>query len=373
MAKRNFDPHIHGLRGLATLAIVVHHIYIGAFRAGFYPEHWPTALLWVLESFRYSLEIFFLISGYLITETLRHSAGVRAFALDRAIRIYPAFIAAMTPVFILGALTQSLPLFQSEPAWSWFLHYLSNLLFLPGMFDVPIVLGVAWTLSIEAAFYITAACAFAAVRRNRRVLAWLIPIVPLLWTLARYPGAGFLVVGVLCSLYRGPLTRALRPVRWPSLWLPVFIGVWTAYMARHFFGHQPLDALGGILIVVALAASLAFFSTVTSGDGGRVLGPLLRHRGIQFCGSISYSLYLWHTPVLFIAKRLSLHYVVPGYGDVAGVLVFAALSIPPSLLAAYLSYEFFERRMGRWLHQRYGQPKPAAAAGLVAPPDQRGV
>lgn len=87
-SSRKFNASVHGLRGLAALSVFVFHtIFQIQFTAPF-----PFALEATLGSLRSGVQLFFMISGYLITGSIIRHANVRAFLLDRVARIYPVFL-----------------------------------------------------------------------------------------------------------------------------------------------------------------------------------------------------------------------------------------------------------------------------------------
>ena len=90
-----------------------------------------------------------------------------------------------------------------------------------------------------------------------------------------------------------------------------------------------------------------------------MFGALLRSRALQFLGTISYSFYLWHTPVMFVTKRLVERFVVPSHGNVIAMIVFGVGSLPIVLAVSYLSYRILEQFVGRLLRERL-TPRPLA-------------
>jgi len=347
---RGFNPHIHGLRGLAAFMVFWCHVYAGSFESNFYPEQWHPLLAWALHAGRYGVDLFFMISGYLITESLTRKGQVGRFLTDRVIRIYPAFLSVLIPLVVMGMLTQS-KLFAVATPETWPFHILANLLFLPGVVDMPPILGVAWSLSFEAAFYITAALAFVLARAGRKELAVAVCATAGLLLLPQYPGVVFFYVGAFIYLFRDALLLQIRDVHYPMLSLLAFLALWHWFIVSYHRTDASLSVSFIATLLVCFALGLMFFNSVVAGAG--VFGAFLRSGFLQFMGTISYSFYLWHTPVMYFTKRLVQRYVVPEYGDVAGTLAFAALSLPPALLLSYFSYRIFERAAGRMLHQRF--------------------
>src|SRR5580704_6359250 len=87
-----FNPCIHGLRGIAALIVFLFHVYDQPRLLGLIPETLPLALKIAIVSLSSGVDLFFMISGYLITASLIRHANVRTFLTDRVIRIYPVFL-----------------------------------------------------------------------------------------------------------------------------------------------------------------------------------------------------------------------------------------------------------------------------------------
>jgi len=90
--QRHLNLQIHGLRGLAALLVFIYHAYGMPLIGGFWPAGISSAIAAPFLAGQLGVEIFFVISGYLITASLIRHDNVPRFLLDRAIRIHPAFI-----------------------------------------------------------------------------------------------------------------------------------------------------------------------------------------------------------------------------------------------------------------------------------------
>ncbi len=189
---------IHGLRGLAILLVFVLHAHLamvtGAFPSA--PAEGSLAAM-VLGYGHRGVELFFMISGYLIVASLVRHNRISRFVTQRAIRIYPAFLGPHLLVFLAGPWVGYARMSDLD-APQWTIHFVSNLLMLPGLFDLFIANPVAWTLSLEMAFYLLAAWAYAiVVCRNRAAkmamgLAWMAAAGTVL---AWHPRAWFFAAG----------------------------------------------------------------------------------------------------------------------------------------------------------------------------------
>src|SRR5277367_2463744 len=159
---KNLNRQIHGLRGFSTLAVFVYHVY----GMGTLWNFWPASLNPIAPLFaagKHGVEIFFIISGYLITGSLIRHQSAAKFLVDRAIRLYPVFMTIQLIVFGLGPLIHYKWL-SGISASAWAVAFVENGLFLPGIFDLPLAQLNAWSLSYETAFYLLSALSFVLVR-----------------------------------------------------------------------------------------------------------------------------------------------------------------------------------------------------------------
>ena len=108
---------------------------------------------------RHGVELFFTISGYLISGSLVRHGKAKTFLIDRAVRIYPVFLVIHVIVFLTGPLIGYKWMVGLTPV-QWTFDFISNALFLPGIFNLPLAQLSAWSLSYEALFYLITAAAF---------------------------------------------------------------------------------------------------------------------------------------------------------------------------------------------------------------------
>lgn len=362
--KSGYNLTLHGLRGLSAFWIFLTHVYLGSSEWGFYPyESWPRVIAWLLASGRYAVDLFFMISGYLITESLTRKADVRRFLIDRVIRIYPAFLFALAPLAIVGMLTQQ-RIFATVPPEQWPFMLLANVLLLPGAVNMEPILGVAWTLSFEMVFYLTAAGIFVFARRQQRELGVALAACVGLILFPHYSGVASFFVGAFVYLYRDSALKWLNRIHAPLPCLILILILWQNMFVPDYhranIGLTPFFALLGI---VGFALQLNFFNSVVAGAG--LVGRMLRSRFMLFMGTISYSFYLWHTHGMYVIKRLVARYIVPEYGDAAGVLAFGFVSLAVALALGYVSYRVLEVGAGRYLRERFLRPAPVLQAKTV--------
>jgi peptidoglycan/LPS O-acetylase OafA/YrhL len=303
----NYRRELDGLRGLAVSSVLLHHAGFEPFSGGFV-----------------GVDIFFVVSGYLITAIILNELKLGTFSITnfyerRARRILPALFLVMliiTPFAFYNLLPDDIKDFcQSLAATSVFS---SNVLFLheSGYFEQPAQLKPllhTWSLAVEEQYYIIFPIIFCFLLRLDRP-----------WVLVLALGLIFAISLTLAqwAAYAKPdfafyslLTRA-----WELL-----LGVFTAiYLSRakhiDFFGKK-LSELGASVGVTLILYSVFFYNEATPFPGflaltptlgavliilfatqNTIVGRFIGNKAFVGIGLISYSAYLWHQPLFAFAK-----------------------------------------------------------------------
>ena len=330
-----YRPDVDGLRAVAVVAVVLYHAGFASFSGGFV-----------------GVDVFFVISGYLITSLIlpditNGTFTLRSFYERRIRRLFPALFAVLTisSVFALWLLMpQELEDYGESVATATL--FTSNFLFYTehGYFDGPAELKPlihTWSLAIEEQFYILFPPFLLALRnRPRRVLvqttaALLVASFVLsAWQTGQQPAAGFyllpsraweLLLGSLLALGALPTPAGARIstlMAWAGLLL---VGAAIVFIDR----STPFPGLAALLPCAGTALIIH--------AGARHRGSankLLSARPVVFIGLISYSLYLWHWPVFVFAK----HYLVRELTTLESLLLIAA-----AVLVSVASWRYIER------------------------------
>jgi len=343
---KNLNRQIHGLRGFSTLAVFVYHVY----GMGTLWNFWPAALNPVapfFEAGRHGVEIFFIISGYLITGSLIRHRSAAKFLLDRAIRLYPVFMTIQLIVFGLGPFIHYKWL-SGISAFGWVVAFIENGLFLPGIFDLPLAQLNAWSLSYEAAFYLVSAICFVLGQRVGRWPVIAVLAVCLAVVLPLYPRAIFFLPGV--AIFFLSRRGALNLPRWVR-------GVSLAALA---FTLALLTVAGARIWPIYGAAAPAFLFFISVVEGKCLLSAILRTRFLQYLGTISYSFYLWSPVVTYPMKIVIERHLHGRLGDLVNVALFAVVGFTASVAVSHLSHRVLEDGAGRRLH-RWAASRPVAA------------
>ena len=350
----DYNRNLNGLRGLCAFLVFLRHIWAGPRLEGWWGDGLPDAALFdfLFDSLQCAVEIFFMISGFLITQSLLRAPSIGHFLLHRVLRIYPVFLATHLMLFTLGpALHYKLLDGIDAPHWLWL--FVTNGLLLPGMVDLPIVQSNAWSLSYEAAFYLFS------------VLAWrlgrLLPPAPravaiaLAAALACFaaPRGIFFAAGALVFLLDD---RARAIGRRP--WLPATVLLPLLFVLLQASLQAPIDEMRLGYAIGCVLGILLFARLVH----GRM--PLLRSRVMQYLGDISYSFYLWHPFAYFIGKRL-VHGTTAGLPPALQVLLLFLVALPLALALSHASHRLIERAATGALRRRLEPRAALPSTGLA--------
>jgi peptidoglycan/LPS O-acetylase OafA/YrhL len=277
-------PAIDGLRAIAVLAVVAYHAGLPV-PAGFV-----------------GVDVFFVISGYLITRLLHEEVQATgridfmAFYARRARRILPAL--AVVILATLGLSVLLLPdasdVARSAAAAGAFV---ANLFFASQTGDYwsadssSMPLLHLWSLSVEEQFYLVWPLVLILARRRPVAALATLAVVSLAlaeWWLWQAPSTAFYAMPARAwELALGGLV-ALRPLAVPkgSAWAGLAVVLVACFVPlAHFPGLGALPAVAGAALLIA---------AIQQGESPRVLTL----RPVVYVGLISYSLYLWHWPLL---------------------------------------------------------------------------
>lgn len=352
----DFNPSLNGYRGVCTLVVFFYHLFNA--RVAPWPSGSPTAdaVTFVGSSLRYGVEMFFMISGFVILGSLLRHPTVGGFLKDRFIRIYSAWVPALIAVTAI-CIVFGLKVFADASPLDALGLFVVNLLLLPPLIPLPMIHLGSWSLTYEWAFYLTAAAGVLIFRRESGS-RWL----TILWValaagfICAFPRSLFFLTGVLVFRYREWFAERSRMLGWPLLSLLVFLVAWRFTDAgKAEFSETLIDMLFDgrwIAVVVAFVAALHMFASVCLNASRQFV--FLNSRTFQFLGTISYSFYLWHSLVMSFVKRVTTPLLSADYGPVVSFAVFALASLAISLLVAWASWSIFETRLARLARRALG-------------------
>lgn len=333
---------LDGIRALAVSAVVWHH------------THGPVALLPMSRNGFLGVDVFFVLSGFLISTLLlreRDETGrisLRRFYIRRSLRIFPLYylVLALLSLYFVAAGSGS-----SQRAW-----YLAELpyhaTYTSNWVDIKSLMAITWSLSTEEQFYLVWPPLLVLLRRCS------IPLLLAVLGLSQVVNFGVvdswlashglpysalpilqctfapIVLGALLAfvLHAQPLRRQLHQ-RLPR-YMPII--AFALMIAAANIGGD----IRGLPRLVFQLASTAFIAAVVLRPSDRIV-RILEWRPLAYLGTISYGVYLLHMIVVDVVRRLM------AFVDLhADSLVFVTCLIGTIALSA-ASFRYFERPLLR--------------------------
>ena len=351
---------LDGLRGLAALYVVLHHAAVEI------PEwklHKGPKLVWAAFSHgHYAVAVFIVLSGFCLTLPVardpqgRLRGGFLSYLGRRARRILPTYYAALVFCVLMVALSPSL----QNPGPSRWMHalpvfgtgvVLSHLALVHNLWagwffkiDPP-----AWSVATEWQIYLLFPALLALRRRAGSAatvaaglafgwaLAWLsVPFgQPALWMLCPwYVGLFAMGMAAAVACTSGARLGGSRPLAWAFAALVALVGPLLLDPAhRDIMMIDPIVGAVSALLIVACARRAA------EGRSSRLLRLLESRRALSL-GSVSYSLYLIHFPLLSLAAATMR---ARGLGAETQLILMLGVASPLCVLAARVFHRAFER------------------------------
>jgi peptidoglycan/LPS O-acetylase OafA/YrhL len=294
------------------------------------------------------VNLFFVISGFVIFMTLERTRVPLDFIVSRASRLFPAYWAAILLTF---SITHVLGLPGKEVSWS---AAVMNLPMVQLLFSVPLVDSVYWTLLVELLFYGLAFSLFLTRSMHRVLLALgaLFCLRLVYWGLAEFAHVDL--------PWRVRQLLILDYIPWFSLGIVAFRLVKDPAAHRNanlFTAALAILVLGLTESILIAMIGIACFLAVWGAAGERL--SFLRFPVLVWLGTISYPLYLLHENIGWaILRQLQFH----GWTPLPAIAATTVLAIA---LAAAVSYSI-ERPAMAWIRGRYKQSRSYLSSRAVS-------
>lgn len=362
ITRQSYFPALDGLRGVAIGLILLHHCFGKLF-----------AFCWI------GVDLFFVLSGFLITRILLESLEKKNYLLNffgrRVLRIFPLYYFVLAVVFFLFPLLindaeKTFSYLFEHQAWFW--TYTENWLinrdgWAPGQ---NIILSHFWSLAIEEQYYLLWPFVVLLFRGRALLIAifCLIATAVVIRTAGILHNPGYYVATItrMDSLLMGALLAALL-YRFRNLvnnWSKaLFVLSGIAILAGLLITRNP-DYSNRFFVTAGYTLLAVFFAAVIAiviEEKNNLLKRSLNNRPLIFLGKYSYGLYVFHFPVFWLLRAPVLELISgwiasPDIAKLATSLVCLAITIA----CALLSFSLIEKpflRLKAYFGNRASVPK----------------
>jgi peptidoglycan/LPS O-acetylase OafA/YrhL len=332
---------IDSLRGIAAVLVLLYHSVMSPLNHVLV----DTLPHWYVQAISYGhlgVEMFFVISGFVIAYALRHTtltpSSMGRFIVRRQIRLDPPYWVLVFVTLAIAAAEHRLSRTSNVVvANTW--DVALNLFYVHRITGAAEIVGVAWTLCIEIQFYLVFVVIMYLTQRGLKVG---LP--------SRVAIFVMLVSGVLCLTQNPNLPKNV----WFLPYWPYFVGGTLCYWS---LCDKCPQALLGIFVLFMGAATRLYSANLPICVGAatlmvifvigrlKLLPTLFGGAVFQYLGRISYSLYLVHWPIRGVFGSVGRHLTGERPVAAAGWYILTILS---SFLAAHLLYTFVERPSMLW-------------------------
>lgn len=330
--ERQYLPYIDGLRAIAVTLVIFHHLKIFGMAGGFI-----------------GVDIFFVISGYLITRNLisdynNHTLSIYNFYKSRIIRLAPAFFTVITASIALFCFIltpeELIKFYQSIIYSNLFVmnFYLSKELgnyFSINTATMPLM--HFWSLAVEEQYYIVWPLILVAILKiKKHALAILIVLFIYFLALSETASVTDKNIAYFLPQYRafelilGALICFIPPTKHSKLFalLISYTSITSIVLcAIHFNKNTAFPGLHAFIPCISTACIIYFYQKTPTTHLN-----LLQNKVIAFMGKISYPAYLWHWPLIVYVNIFSIKI----NWFIATLIIFA------TLLLSTLTYKFIE-------------------------------
>lgn len=338
MSSMKYRPDIDGLRAIAVLAVVIHHLSPSMLPGGYV-----------------GVDIFFVISGYLITKIIDREISEGTFTYTnfyerRARRIFPALFAVLIATLIAGYfLLLPSDLASTLKAAVGAVFFSSNFVFWREMkqgYFAATDTGLnpllhTWSLAVEEQFYVIFPVILLFCTKYFRKYTKVILILIAVFSLAaaitlinsKSVAVFFLSPFRIWELLVGAMLaiNVLPPIKSRVFReLTAFLGLVVILVACFLYTHKTTFPGAAALVPVFGAAALIH----SGASGSSYASGFLRIRPMVFLGLISYSLYLWHWPLIVFTRYYN------GFSPLGDHIYWLFVV---SIVLGYLSYRFIEQ------------------------------
>lgn len=375
---RGHIPALDGLRGVAILMVLMLHFFLAEKELKeSYPILGPVITKFACSGV-WGVELFFVLSGFLITGILVDSRNnpnyFAAFYMRRVLRIFPLYYATLGVLFLVlpHFLSFDVPAQNMASRQGWIWIYLLNAPWARGEWGSSLfIIGHFWSLCVEEHFYLLWPLIVRLVTPSKLSQVCIGGIVFGICIRLLYEGCGHpsflrwssldkldgLFVGSFIAISCRNGTQTSTVLRWARISL---LAVGIPFLG---FLLMPRRTYIGFWMAFVETISVVFFGAllVFALRPETIFSRILAHSTLRCFGKYSYGIYVIHFICLPAFVRLfSLPSLMAlSLGPLVGQIIFYALTISSSFLLAYVSWHLMEKRfisVKRYFEYRSGTP-----------------
>jgi peptidoglycan/LPS O-acetylase OafA/YrhL len=344
--KRLHYPALDGLRGFCCLLVIFYHTF-------YFVLHKYLSVIWV------SIDIFFVLSGFLITDILLNipldKISLKTFYIKRALRVFPLYYASLIIFFIILPLLSvnliNFDYYIQNQIWFW--TFLQNWRMI---FKNPNQSGLVhlWSMAVEEQFYLLWPLVILVVKKPQRLL-WIILVLLIAVIIGRFwlwnMQIEELAYGNLYSFTRidgicvGCIVAILKKIKpgYINKHIAVFVTIIAGLNFLFYFlnrndsypyfgmiGFFTFSMIVGILVDEIINHDKSFFTLIFN------VSPL------RFIGKISYGTYIFHLPLYLALSPYLEHWSTLNIKFLPAPYFASTILTISSFIIGFLSYKYFE-------------------------------
>lgn len=365
-ANRVFFPNLNGIRFLAALVVIIHHVEMAKYWFGL-PNIYRNSFVGGVFG-ELGIILFFVLSGFLITYLLLEehrrtgTISVRNFYIRRILRIWPVYY--LVVIFSLLILPNfhwfDIPGFSEHIDEGFLVKCLTYLSFLPNvgytLYEHIPYATQTWSVGVEEQFYLLWPLLMLYAINRKKVMQALVG------TIAFY----LLVKTATVVNYVGnPGVRSAEKLWlfWDHFSIDCMamggIGAWLLFYRKEktlkiLFNKYLQAALYIILAVITVKGlmlpwyskelfAIIFMVLILNLAANKNTLISFEFRPLNYLGKISYGLYMYHNFVLTVILKFIMAYGLLDVGSITGGIIYQLVSIALTIALSALSYEYFEK------------------------------
>lgn len=365
-ANRVFFPNLNGIRFLAALVVIVHHVEMAKYWFGL-PNIYDSSFVGGVFG-ELGIILFFVLSGFLITYLLLEehrrtgTIGIKAFYMRRILRIWPVYyLVVIFSLFIIPNFHFfDIPGLSEQINDGFFLKSLAYMSFMPNLgytfYEHIPYATQTWSVGVEEQFYLLWPVLMLYAVKKQKVLQVLVATV-IIYLLVKT----IVVVGHIADPSSVPILKSW--LFWDHFSIDCMaLGGISAYLlfyrkekALKILFNKYLQAFLYIILAIITVKGLIipwyskelfaiiFMVLILNLAANKNTLISLEYKPLNYLGKISYGLYMYHNFVLTLVLKLFMLSGWVNVGSITGGIVYQLVSIGLTIIVSALSYEYFEK------------------------------